>query len=157
MKCKKVYLGQELTPQEWSYGLGSVYLAGPRNQKESSWRLEAMQKLEGAGSPLSFLIPESRHQLKGGFNKTPLPERYKWQHLGMSVATCILWWFPADVIDAQSYVEFGAWSKAERNFLGREKAEGNEYLDWLLHKDHLLYPAENMDQLVQMVIHWIRE
>lgn len=157
MKCKKVYIGQDLTPKEWSYGLGSVYLAGPRNNSDKSWRLELMKKLEDTGTPMCFLIPESKHQLNGGLNKTPLPEMYKWQHLGISVATCILWWFPADTIDVQSYVEFGAWHKVERIFIGREKAEGNEYLDWLLHKEQLLYPAESMDQLVEMTVHWLRE
>lgn len=161
MKVKKVYLGQELNQEDWDYGIGSMYLAGPRNPKGHSWRLDLINKLEEQKSPISILVPETKAQLNGGESKLHSMKIYEWQHLAMSVASCILFWYPAGVVDAQSYVEFGAWHKSERIFLGREKVGQmigpNQYLDWLLHKEQKLYPAEDMDQLVQMAIHWIRE
>jgi hypothetical protein len=46
MNCKKVYIGQEITQEDWDYGIGSVYLAGPRNLKGKSWRIDLIQKIE---------------------------------------------------------------------------------------------------------------
>lgn len=157
MKVKKVYLGQELIQKDWNYGIGSVYLAGPRNPNGESWRINLIKKLEAQGSPISILIPETKNQLKNGSHQLHPMKVYEWQHLAMSVASCILFWYPSGVVDVQSYVEFGAWHKSERIFLGRENRNDNQYLDWLLHREQKLYPADDMDQLVQMAIHWIRE
>jgi hypothetical protein len=157
MKCKRIYIGQEITPEDWNYGIGSVYLAGPRNPKCKSWRVRFIQKIEQLGSPICLFIPESKNQLSGGSCKIHENNIFHWQHLAMSVASAILFWYPAGITNPQSYVEFGAWHKAERIFLGREDPESTKYLDWLLHKEQRLYPAENADQLVEMVGHWLRE
>lgn len=157
MLCKKIYFGQELDPDIWNYGCGSIFLAGPRNKKGKSWRQAFIKKVEDSKMPVALLIPETHNQLKGGFNKVKTEDQFKWQHLAMSVASAIAFWYPAGVSSAQSYVEFGMWHKYERIFLGREKESDTKYLEWLLHKEQLLYPAEDMDQLVEMVLHWIKE
>lgn len=157
MKCRKLYIGQDVEHEDWNYGLGSVYLAGPRNPKGKSWRLDLIKKLEDTQIPICLLIPETKNQLKGGFTKIPETERYQWQYMAMSVATTILFWYPSGCSDAQSYVEFGSWHKAERIFMGREDKNENSYLDWLLHKEQKLFPAEDTDQLVEMVSHWLKE
>ena len=157
MNYKKLYLGQEIEQEDWSFGLGSMYLAGPRNPKGKSWRLEFIEKVENIGTPVSFFIPETKSQLKGGFNKSYLDDVYDWQHMAISLASIIVFWYPVGVIDTQSYVEFGAWSKSERIFVGRENNHHNQYIDWLLHKEQKLFPAESMDELVDMVIHWLKE
>jgi hypothetical protein len=168
MKCKKIYLGQKITQDDWDYGIGSIYLAGPRPPQGKSWRLDAIKKIEDTKSPTCILIPETKDQLKNGHNKQQLTKQFEWQRLAMSVASSILFWYPAKIADphwqhndhrtyiTQSYAEFGAWHKVERVFLGRENP-GSEYLDWLLLTEQKLYPAENLDQLVEMVIHWLRE
>lgn len=154
MQTKKIYIGQELTQQDWDFGLGSVYLSGPRNVSKESWRVEVINKLENSGSNLCLLIPETKSQLKTGICSG---SNFEWQKVAMSVASCILFWYPSGVQDAQGYAEFGAWHKSERVFMGRENAKGNEYLDWIWHQEQKLYPAESIDQLIEMVLHWIRE
>jgi len=156
MSCKKIYIGQELTQEDWDYGMGSVYLAGPRNPKGKSWRVDIIDKIEKATSGVCILIPETEDQLKGGLSNILPNDQFAWQHLAMSVASTILFWFPHGVFNAQSCVEFGAWHKSEKVFLGHEPY-GAEYMDWLLNKEQSLYPAESMDQLVSMAIHWIIE
>lgn len=157
MNCKKVYLGQEIENEEWSYGLGSVYLAGPRNPKGKSWRLDVISKLEESGTPMAIFIPETKSQLRGGFNKSPSHVIYDWQRFAMSMASAIIFWYPKDAYDAQSLVEFGLWHKSERIFLGREDPKKNEYLDWVLYKEQMLYPADTIDQVIEMYLHWVRE
>lgn len=158
MVCKKIYLGQELTQEDWDYGMGSIYLGGPRNYKGKSWRLDLIDKIESSVSNVCILIPETQNQLKGGANKMPPQEQFAWQQLAMSVASAILFWFPNGLFNIQSCVEFGAWHKSERVFLGHDGTfYGLEYMDWLLNKEQRLYPAESMDQLVSMAIHWIIE
>lgn len=155
MKCKKIYLGQKITQDDWDYGIGSIYLAGSRHPTGKSWRLEAIKKIEDTNSPICLLIPETKEQLKTGYNKFQLAKEFEWQRMAMSLASAIMFWYPDGVCSPQSYVEFGAWHKVERIFLGRE--HGHEYLNWLLLTEQKLYPAENLDQLVEMVIHWLRE
>lgn len=157
MNCKKVYLGQEIENEEWNYGLGSVYLAGPRFPNGKSWRLDVISKLENSGTPMAIFIPETKSQLKNGFNKAPQDTIYSWQRMAMSMASAIIFWIPKDVIDNQSLVEFGLWHKSERIFLGRENPKQTEYLDWVLYKEQMLYPADNIDQLTEMLLHWMRE
>ena len=157
MRCKKIYIGQEIEQEDWIYGSGSVYLAGPRNPKGKSWRLDFIKKLEDSGSAICVFVPESKNQLIGGFNKMPDVEKYKWQHLAISLASAIVFWYPAGIADSQSYVEFGSWHKVERIFLGREDPQSTQYLDWLLHHEQKLFPADNLDDLAEMVIHWLRE
>lgn len=157
MKCRKIYIGQDLSQDDWNYGLGSVYLAGPRKPKGKSWRLDIIKKFEDTKIPMCLFVPETNNQLKGGFSKAHQFDRFKWQNFAMSVASVLVFWFPADCHDQQSYVEFGAWHKTERVFLGREDGNVNQYLDWLLYKEHKLYPASDMDQLVEMVAHWMKE
>lgn len=154
---KRFYLGQDFMEEDWGYGLGSVYLGGSRNPKGKSWRLEIMKKFEETKTPMSFFIPETKNQLKGGFNKVPKETIFQWEHMAISVATVILFWYPSGSIKPQSCSEFGAWHKNERIFYGRESNTEYKYFDWLLYKEHKLYPAENIDQLVEMVTHWMRE
>jgi len=155
MKCKKIYLGQKITQDDWDYGIGSIYIAGPRHPKGKSWRLDAIKKIENTKSPTCILIPETKDQLITGNCNRSLIKQFEWQRLAMSVASAIIFWYPDGLCNSQSYAEFGAWHKVERIFLGRERPD--EYLDWLLLTEQKLYPAENLDQLVEMVIHWLRE
>jgi len=157
MNCKKIYLGQKIESKDWNYGLGSVYLAGPRNLSAKSWRLDLISKIEKSGSPVSIFIPETQKQLSDGICDIPQNEMYEWQNFAISAASAIIFWYPKGAFSVQSFVEFGIWHKAERIFLGREDQSQIEYLEWLLYKEQLLYPAENLDQITEMFLHWIKE
>jgi hypothetical protein len=54
-------------------------------------------------------------------------------------------------------VEFGAWHKAERIFLGQEDRDENDYLDWLMYKKQNINCVNSMDKLIEMVTHWLKE
>lgn len=157
MNSRKLYLGQEIESGDWNYGLGSVYLAGPRNTKGKSWRLDIISKLENSETPISIFIPETKNQLQNGLNKVSKNKMFDWQQSAMAIATSIIFWFPKDVHDDQSFAEFGLWHKSERIFLGRELGAQIEYLEWLFYKEQSLYPAESLDQIVEMFLHWVKE
>lgn len=155
MNCKIIYLGQDVSSDDWNYGLGSVYLAGPRNKKGKSWRLDLISKLEKSNIPLAIFVPETEIQLNDNiYQKNNL---YCWQHSTMAISTSIIFWYPKDIYDDQSFADFGLWHKSERIFLGREPGAQIEYLEWLFYKEQLLYPAETLDQIVEMCLHWIKE
>ena len=155
MKSKKIYLGQELKSEDLEFGLGSIYLAGPRNVGKS-WRLELIDKFEKTQSPLTLLIPETKSQLEDGINKMEDEEAFQWQYSAIAIASVICFWYPKDLCDKQSYAEFGIWNKSERTFVGKEDPS-KDYIDWIIYKEHKLYPAEDMNQLVEMITRWIRE
>lgn len=157
MNSRKLYLGQDIVSEDWNYGLGSVYLAGPRNSKDNSWRLDIISKLENSGTPMTIFIPETKNQLKGGLSKISKDKIFDWQQSAMAISTSILFWFPKDAYDDQSFAEFGHWHKSERIFLGREPGAQIEYLEWLFYKEQSLYPAESLDQIVEMFLHWVKE
>jgi hypothetical protein len=155
MNCRKLYLGQEIVSDDLHYGLGSVYLAGPKNPKGKSWRLDIISKLESSETPITIFIPETKNQLKS--DKFTKEISFNWQRSAMAIATSIIFWFPKGVYDDQSFAEFGLWHKSERIFLGREPGAQTEYLEWLFYKEQLLYPADNLDQVTEMFLHWIKE
>jgi hypothetical protein len=157
MNCKKIYLGQEIVSDNWNYGFGSVYLCGSRNPKRKSWRLDLISKLEDSGTPMTIFIPETKNQLNGGYNKESKNSVFDWQRSAMAMSTAIIFWYPKDVHDNQSCAEFGLWHKSERIFLGREPGAQTEYLEWLFYKEQLLYPADTLDQVAEMFLHWIKE
>lgn len=156
MNSKKIYLGQDVDSNDWNYGLGSVYLAGPRNSYGKSWRLDLISKIEESEIPLTILIPETKNQLKSN-NINKIDNEFNWKTSSMAVATSILFWYPKDFNDYQSFIDFGIWHKSERIFLGREPGSPTEYLEWLFYKEQLLYPADDLDQIVEMFTHWIKE
>ena len=157
MNCKKVYLGQEVESDDWNYGLGSVYLAGPRNSKGISWRLNLISKLQNSGTPMTIFIPETKNQLKYGYNNASKDSIFEWQRSTMAIASSIIFWFPKGFQDDQSFAEFRHWHKSETIFLGREIGANTEYLEWLFHKEQHLYPADTLDQISEMFLHWIKE
>jgi len=157
MTCKKVYIGQELKDEDLVYGIGSVYLGGPRNTKGKSWRLDFIKGFERAKADCVLFIPETYNQLKGGFNKNPAQDRYQWEHMTISVASVILFWYPADVIDVQSSAQFGSWYKSERTFCGTENPDHEQYIHWLYKKQHKMYPCGSPDELIDMVVRWMKE
>jgi hypothetical protein len=149
MTCKRYFIGSTLSQDDWNYGLGSIYLAGPTK----SWKFDFIKKVEKEIHNAAFLIPETE-------NKKQLSddEIFSWKKDAISVASIIVFWFPKNNIsDIDSYVEFGYWCKSERVFYGREDNLSNKYLDWIFNKEQSLYPAETLDQLADMVIHWLRE
>jgi len=154
MACKYIYLGQDWSTSDLnSYGLGSIYLAGPINNPNNSWRLEFIKKISGLGLNVTFLIPDSKDvpRLPKDDNQK---DHFAWQKSAISAATAVVFWFPAGDLDPQSFVEFGAWCKSERIFLGGDGHE-IEYLDWLLHTEQKINAANTLDQLAERVVHWI--
>ena len=157
MACKYIYLGQDWETEELNgFGIGSVYLAGPRNNEalitpNKSWRLDLIKKISSSGLQLTFLIPEPKNRGQ----EIPAEKRFKWQQSAMAAATAVLFWFPLNEHDAQSLVEFGCWCKSERVFLGGDPSPEMEYLDWLLNTEQKIRATNSLDQLTERFVHWI--
>lgn len=154
MASKYIHLGQDWETEELNnFGLGSVYLAGPRNKTGKSWRQDLIKKIENSGLKLTFFIPEPKAQLRSG---DILPkERFDWQKSAIASASAILFWFPLNEYDAQSLVEFGCWCKSERVFLGGDPCPEIEYLDWLLYNEQKIHATNTLEQLTERFVHWI--
>ena len=154
MACKYIYLGQDWETEELnSFGIGSVYLAGPRNNPSKSWRLDLIKKISSCGLQMTFFVPEPKSQLRSG--DILAEERFKWQQSAMAAATAVLFWFPLNEHDAQSLVEFGCWFKSERVLLGGDPSPEIEYLDWLLYTEQKIRATNTLDQLAERFVHWI--
>lgn len=151
MTCEKVYLGQELSHKYWDYGIGSVYLNAPLSCQQS-----LIRTLENTKSPICLIIPYTKQDVDKQNNKLQEPQ-YDWNSIAMSVSSAILFWIGSDTENVQRYIELGSWIKSEKVFVGIENSKKNDYLHWLWHKEQHLYPAETIDQLVNMAIHWLRE
>lgn len=157
MASKYIYLGQNWETEELnSFGIGSVYLAGPRNHQAKSWRLDLINKIESTGLSLTYLIPEAKGQLDAtGLCELTIEERRWWKQISIACTTAIIFWFPDNVCDSQSFVEFGCWCKSERVFLGGDPGEELNYLDWILHNEQKIHAVNTLDQLTERFVHWV--
>jgi hypothetical protein len=155
MISKKIYLCQELGFEDLNVaGLGSIYLAGPRDVIDGeSWRFDLIRKIEKLGVNVTFLIPELPNKSR---TEDILPhDRFNWQRNAISAATAIAFWFPKVMIpDPISIAEFGAWHKSERVFFGTEDPK-MEYLDFIFHLEQKMHAANTLDQLADNIVHWI--
>lgn len=149
MTCKNIYLGQDWTIEELNTsGFGSIYLAGPLNTNGKSWRNDFIKKIEKSGLQVTFLIPENKEKTLSK------EEMFAWQKSAISSASVIVFWFPNGETNIQSLVEFGAWYKSERVFLGGNGPDV-EYLDWAIHSEQKINASNTLDQLAERVVHWL--
>jgi hypothetical protein len=143
MTKKTFCVGQEITAEDCSFGLGSIYLVGT----EQKWKDEFIKKI---GCNCSIF---------NTCNTKPIPytQRYQWESMAMSMAGLIVFWFPENNVCEKDLIDFGIWSNSERVFLGIENKKENSYQTHLFYQNHRLYPAETLDQLAEMVTHWLKE
>jgi hypothetical protein len=155
MTKKTFSVGQEITAEDCSFGLGSIYLAGPGQ----NWKDEFIKKIDCDCTILndsSYPRIPSQYQTNN-IKFLPYTQIYQWESMAMSMASLIVFWFPENEVCEKSLVDFGIWANSERVFLGIENKKGDSYLAHLLYQNHRLYPAETLDQLVEMVTHWLNE
>lgn len=156
MASEYIYLGQDWeTSQLTKFGLGSVYLAGPRNSQRRSWRLDLIDKLEKTGVSLTYMIPETLEELNNK-NLNIVKNSLQWCRSAISCTSAILFWFPKGNLDTISLVDFGAWCKSERVFVGGD-ADNLSYIDFVFHSEQKLNICKTQDELVERFISWILE
>ena len=158
MTKKTFFAGDIITPEDCSFGLGSIYLAGPGYD----WRDKLIDKINCDCSIFNhWPAINTGKKLINLNNKTtckiPYTQTWQWEAMAMSMASVIVFWFPKNEIDEKSLVDFGIWSNSERVFLGIENKSEGSYPAHLLYQNHRLYPAETLDQLAEMVTHWMKE
>jgi hypothetical protein len=156
MTIKYIELGDNWDLEDFlNFGLGSIYLAGPRNNLGKSWRSDFCNKIERLGVDVSIVSPEPRNYFET-FEETITPDMYLWRKKAIACATTIVFWWPKNTIDIISGIEFGSWYKEERVFVGCEELNNNSsYIDWLYHKEHLMHPAHSINELVENVVKWL--
>ncbi|HEU4322499.1 MAG TPA: nucleoside 2-deoxyribosyltransferase domain-containing protein [Roseiflexaceae bacterium] len=118
------------------FGPPSIFLAGPtpRSKEIASWRVAALQILEGSGFTGAVLVPES-HDWVSAFD---YDHQIEWEYTCLEAATAIVFWVPRDLLALPGFttnVEFGRYVGSGRCVYGRpDGAPKNRYLDWLYQK-----------------------
>lgn len=156
MTCKYIYIGQKWTSSDLKFGKGSIYLAGPRNRKGKSWRIEAINKIASAGVEASLFIPESVNQLKGGFCRISKEEKSKWQKFAIASATSIIFWYPKDESEDVGATDLKAWCKSDKVFVGKDPENQSADMLSLLAGDTRVNISGTMDELVERLVNWLR-
>lgn len=137
------------------FGNGSVYLAGPRNRKGKSWRVDAVNKIAKAGLQCTIFIPESVGQLKGGFCRLDKEEKSKWQKFAIASATTVLFWYPPDASEDVGVADLKAWCKSERVFIGRDPENKTQVVEDLMQNDQNVVVVNSLDALVEKMAAWV--
>ena len=129
----------------------SIFLAGPtpRSNKITSWRKEAVEKLETLGFDGIVYSPEySTWKPKGEYN-----DQAMWERNALTAATVILFWVPRSLPDMPGFttnVEFGYWLHTNKVIYGRpNNAEKIKYLDWLYRLNYKLEPINDLKLLLK--------
>jgi hypothetical protein len=158
-KVRIIHFPEYYTTDSLQYGLGSIYLSG---RHFSDWRKSFIKEIEQLNIPVTLLSPTLRNKLN--VTKQQSIAMYEWEHTAISLTNAIVFWLPKGNEHAleitgngDTKALFGKYLKTDRTFIGREESKGNDYIDWLLWKEHQLYPAETIPQLAEMVSHWLRE
>lgn len=113
---RTVYSGEPF-PDSWTK---SLFLAGPtpRSSEVRSWRPGALRILQGCGYDGVVFVPENRD----GSQPAGSYEDYAdWEHKGLNVADCIIFWIPRDLKNLPGFttnVEFGLFAKSGKIILG---------------------------------------
>lgn len=156
MTCKHIGLGDNWELEDFTnFGLGSIYLAGPRNHIGHSWRSDFFNKIERLGVDVTIVSPEPSIYYDT-FAETITPEMYLWRKKAIACVTTIVFWWPKNTIDMISGVEFGNWYKEERVFVGCEEiTASSSYIDWVYYKEHLMHPSKSINDLVENVVKWL--
>lgn len=117
----------------------SIFLAGPtpRDDSVKSWRLEAVNILEGWKYDGSVCIPER----SSGWAGVDYDEQVEWEHEAMSGVDAIVFWVPRDIKGGMpgftTNVEFGMHFSDAKTFYGRpEGSDKNRYLDYIYKMAH---------------------
>lgn len=128
MVCKNIYLGQKWTSADLKFGSGTVFLAGPRNNKGKSWRIDAINKIGASGIECTIFIPEGVGQLKGGFCRISREDQLRWQRFAVSASHHVLFWFPKEEAEDIGAIDIAAWAKSDRILVGKDPENTNEKL-----------------------------
>lgn len=152
MKCKKIYTGQEITQDD---SLGTIFLMGPRNEDQTSWRASCIEKIEQTNTCVSIFIPETKAELYAS-NIMPVhspKQQFEWEYSAQNSASCIIFWAQDKSWGMKSSIDFGKWHKYDRFFWG-SKSENN-YLDWLYYKEKKMHAHKDLGDLVKYAVKWL--
>ncbi|MEO5949690.1 MAG: nucleoside 2-deoxyribosyltransferase domain-containing protein [Candidatus Saccharimonas sp.] len=131
----------------------SVFLAGPtpRDQKATSWRPDAIEKLKAAHFDGVIFVPEARDGVWHGDKAAQI----EWEERCLHLSDCIMFWVPRNLetmLALTTNVEFGRWEDSGRVVYGApHSAVRNDYLAYYAEK--LDIPtAETLDELIDSVL-----
>ena len=156
----KVYVPDAATDQDKSYGIGSIFLAGPTPRdytKVASWRPDFIRRLARSKAHCTVFIPEQKNQKwLGNYDA-----QCEWEYEHLNLATAIIIWVPRDLDTMPAFttnVEYGYWLGSRKMFYGRpEGAPKTRYLDWMYRREYREEPSTNMKDLVDRVVSYLKE
>lgn len=149
IKIKIKYYTDEVAENE-----KSIALCGPtpRDNKTTSWRVEALQILEKLGFEGTVYVPE----YSSGQKYKSYVEQVEWERKVYLNCTIMVFWIPRhfpDMPGLTTNVEFGYWLKSGKCIYGRpENAERTRYLDWLYNLEYNKKPYNNLEELLHASI-----
>ena len=138
------------------YGSGSIFLAGPRNRKGKSWRIDAINKIALAGIEATLFIPESVSQLKGGFCRLSKEDKNKWQKFAIASATAIIFWYPKDGSEDVGAADLKAWCRSDKVFVGKDPENENSDMASLLAGNTKANISSSIDELIDRLVNKLR-
>ena len=115
----------------------AIYLAGPDNSPENfsaSWRNEALHILSDLKYNGRVYIPEVFDNNQYPKNDYSIKDKYKWISDRMDSSDLIVFWFPNNIIDNKSYMDFSYMigNRYKQVVLGYPESDSNiEYMKYL--------------------------
>jgi hypothetical protein len=147
-KVHRIFFPDSISQENMTSGLGTIFLA---SKNINNWHDKFYNAI--VKSYIKTTIISNKYLTINHSEKY-----YEWDRTHMLLSQVVCFWFdkPEDV---QSMVQFGSYLKTDGIFYGRNPESKNsfDYLDWIFWKEHNLYPAESVEELADMVIHWMKE
>lgn len=102
----------------YDYKVPSIYLAGPDNSPDifaPSWRNEAIHILDDLKFNGRVYVPEISDYNQYNKNDYTESDKNKWIYNHMDNADLVVFWFPNNIVDIKSYIDFGYMLGNRRN------------------------------------------
>jgi 8-oxo-dGTP pyrophosphatase MutT (NUDIX family) len=141
----------------------AIFLAGPRTDKDASWRPNVLRDIQAfyQSEDLNIVvfIPEPRHQ---SFDSNNYVGQLEWEKQHLDMADAILAWVPTDMtsslIGLTTHVEFGRYVESGKLFYGRpDGADHMSYLDWMYTDVTKRQPITRLADLINQVTSYLQE
>lgn len=149
---KKIYLNENLYTNDFEYGIGSIYLAGPRNNSGPSWRTYFIDYIENLELHTTLIIPETKQNLHNHVKDVNCSKNWKEDCLQFS--TAIAFWIPSKQITKEDLTELSLFVNKDKTFFGYP--EINSDLDKYIPDNRKCYCNNSLDKLINDVVKWIK-
>ena len=131
-----IYTFEKVQPKNSIFLAGPTYRIGSEFEKLRSWRLDAIELLDGLGFNGNILIPEYRNNIQP--SNWNLSTQIEWETDALYKSSVILFWIPRNMKSLPGLttnIEFGEWFKNNKIVAGSpSEAVKNDYLKYRYEK-----------------------